>query len=145
MSISCVFLEKLISASGLGLADSVNIWLLCNPEVQAHHLALPPPYPMSDHFLCSMPQDYWLIHTFMPGLTLFPLPPCIFSVQIRSVSLLDEASPDSPGRVYCFPHASLPRFLCRSCAHCVTLPAEMSVSIPVLSAPLGKVGLQPSS
>lgn len=32
----------LISAFGLGLADSVNLWLSCNPEAQGHCSASPP-------------------------------------------------------------------------------------------------------
>lgn len=109
----------LISAFGLGLADSVNIWLLCNPKVQDHHLASPPPYSMSGHFLCSLPQDYWLVRIFMPVLTLFPLPPRTLSTQIRSVPAPWWSQPWLSRQSLLFPpHISSPvsvRVLCALC------------------------------
>lgn len=89
----CFWRSYLISASGLGLADSVNIWLLRNSKAQAHHLASPPPHSTSDHFLCSMPPDYWLVPILMPVLTLFPLPPCTFSAILDQCPLLEWSRP----------------------------------------------------
>lgn len=131
------------TAFGIGLADTelFGYYVILNHRItMGHHL---PSCSISDHFLHSISQDHRPIHVFLPVLTLFPLPQCTFSTQIRSMSLRWWTHP--------LPfQQNLLLSLCISTQASVMVlyiyhpSCLMSVSLPLLTAPQGRVGLQSS-